>query len=363
MRGDFTGFSFDGIHSSDLNIVRVSDGDRYKESLLPDFDDNTLAIPGRDGEFYFGSNYKNKPIELSIAFDSITEKNLRQVQQLFSTRKACKLIFDERPYKVYTARISQPIELEYICFDEPNFTWEKVIIGYDKETGEPIYQKGVTGADYEHKVYDGTTRRAYKGEGNVEFICSNPFAQSLYKTLEEYSDYSNVEEWEDASGILHQTEYDEQGFDRVQESDDSSYNAMIPVYNAGNIDAPFYLYLPYTNYGQYNPGTLDPAIGENIVVYSGDENALIIESFTSRKNFVSESGILINTNNHLIEGVIDRKGALITTGEIYNNYIKGGDFGKILHEDFVPSDTQRQVIYVDCATAADMRIEYNYWYY
>ena len=31
MEHDFIGFSFDGIHSSKLNILRVSEGDRYEE--------------------------------------------------------------------------------------------------------------------------------------------------------------------------------------------------------------------------------------------------------------------------------------------------------------------------------------------
>ena len=358
MRGDFTGFSFDGIHSSDLNIVRVSEGDRYKESLLPDFDDNTLAIPGRDGEFYFGSNYKNKPINLSIAFDSITEKNLRQIQQLFSTRKACKLIFDERPYKVYTARISQPIELEYICFDEKLRLLDTPRPGVRMvtENGERVRETVIPYKD----DLEGRTRHVYKGEGSIEFVCSNPFAQSLYKTLEEYSDYGNVEEWAEASGILHQAEYDRKGLDRVQESDISSYNIMIPVYNAGNIDAPFYLYIPYTNSSK-----LEPANGNYIIIYTGDESPLIIEPFTSQKSLASESGIIINTNNHLIEGVYYDliKDEWRTTGEIYNNYIKGGDFGKILHEDFLRSDTLKQTIYINCATAADIVIKYNYWYY
>ena len=57
MSTDFTGFSFDGIHSSRLGIVRVSGGDRYDEGLIPEIDDKTTEIPGNDGEYFFGKMY------------------------------------------------------------------------------------------------------------------------------------------------------------------------------------------------------------------------------------------------------------------------------------------------------------------
>jgi len=37
--GDFLGFSLGGIHSSQLNITRVSNNDRYIENLTPAFKD------------------------------------------------------------------------------------------------------------------------------------------------------------------------------------------------------------------------------------------------------------------------------------------------------------------------------------
>jgi hypothetical protein len=37
MAGDFIGFTFDNIHSSELNLVRVSNGSRYESNLLPSF--------------------------------------------------------------------------------------------------------------------------------------------------------------------------------------------------------------------------------------------------------------------------------------------------------------------------------------
>jgi hypothetical protein len=35
LKGDFIGFSYNGKHSSDLGIVRTSNGSRFDENLLP----------------------------------------------------------------------------------------------------------------------------------------------------------------------------------------------------------------------------------------------------------------------------------------------------------------------------------------
>jgi len=35
IKGDFLGFTFNGVHSSELGLTRVSDGSRYNENLYP----------------------------------------------------------------------------------------------------------------------------------------------------------------------------------------------------------------------------------------------------------------------------------------------------------------------------------------
>ena len=151
MKGDFIGFSFGNTHSSDLGIVRTSDGDRYNQNLSPEFEDKTLAIPGGDGTYYFGSTFSQKIFEVPFAFDKITESKLRKLNAFFNDRKIHNLIFDEAPYKIYKAKIVEPPDISYLCFDE-----------------------------------DG--ERIYKGEGTLNFIAFTPWAHSHYKFLDDYSD-------------------------------------------------------------------------------------------------------------------------------------------------------------------------------
>jgi len=55
--GDFLGFTLGDIHSSQLNITRVSSGDRYTDILLPSFKDITAEVPGGDGMYYWNTFY------------------------------------------------------------------------------------------------------------------------------------------------------------------------------------------------------------------------------------------------------------------------------------------------------------------
>ena len=90
--GDFTGFTFGGVKSSDLGIIRVSGGDRYEEQLSSEIKDRTVEVPGMDGEYYFGSNYGPRIIDIEIAFDSLTEEQFRELRKTFGTREIKDLI-------------------------------------------------------------------------------------------------------------------------------------------------------------------------------------------------------------------------------------------------------------------------------
>lgn len=421
MKGDFLGFSFDGIHSSRLGITRVSDGDRYNESLVPEIEDKIIPVPGENGSYFFGSLYRTKPITIQIAFDSLTESQFRQLRKLLAIKKPCKLIFDERPYKVYTAKISAPPQLNYICFDEEQYFWE--------DHSELDNNGGYIPKSIDHKLYTGRTQRIYKGEGTIEFECIYPYAVDQFKVLDLYGNfdfkptwgigvyyknnprtigeareriaydtehaaegevidendpkytvieidsgntitiYDNTEDWAESSGILPYEYYKKYHVDSVYAVDNVvGYNACIPVYNAGDVDAPFYLFLPFTNNGTLEAGTLDAASG-NYIDINVDNQLLRLKPFESSTTLNKENGVIINTNNHLIEGVVYDMATSTwrTTGNLYNEYIVAGDFVKIKANDWTMFDTydgsHTQTIYLNCATALDARIHYNYLYY
>ena len=309
LKGDFIGFSFNGYRSEELGIVRVSDGSRYDEDLLPTDQDKTVQVPGGDGFYYFGSDYTQKPFNINIAFDELTEKQFRKLQQVFGTKELGKLIFDERPYKYYMVKSGNP-QLKYICFGKK---------------GEP---------------------RIYKGEGTLTFTAYYPFAKSVFKFLEKtqkegkevyvlQSTYSNIEEWAEASGMKAQGT-----LDKVPKNPTGGVYS-ISVYNAGDLEADFIL-------------KFNSAPNSAINIELSQQNVADKKAFLNLKNFGlkgTDIGFQINTKTNLIEG-FNTKGL---TGVLYNENIIQGDFFKI--------PPQEEGLKISITGATPVEIVYDYIYY
>lgn len=249
MKGDFTGFTFvyngHSYTTDDLGITRVSDGDRYNEPLIPELEDKTIEIPGLDGSYYYGSDFKSRNFPIKIAYDSLNETQFRLMRQVFGVKHTGLLILDEAPYKQYRVKIASPPELDFVCFDErkrkygevredatlidntrdivprPEAFSTEVIIPVDEsmlevdiepnvEEVQLIWNEEPLGTEYwEYNVETGhlfihdfpqqaeeTTitvtgtitvyERIYKGEGTIEFVAYYPFATQQFKTLDEY---------------------------------------------------------------------------------------------------------------------------------------------------------------------------------
>lgn len=140
---DFIGFTFGDKHSiNDLRIYRVSDGSRYNIDLVPPMTEKTVDIPGGDGAFYFGTTYKTRQFNINFAFDELDETGLRTLRQTFSGKEIKELSFDERPYVVYSAKVSGTPQIKAVCFDDSN------------------------------------GQRIYKGEGSVSFVSYFPYGHT-----------------------------------------------------------------------------------------------------------------------------------------------------------------------------------------
>lgn len=298
LKGDYIGFSYNGKHSSDLGIVRTSNGSRFDESLLPTMQDKTAQVPGGDGTYYFGSYYTQRPFPVSFAFDNLTEEQVATIKSHFGDKKIHDLVFDERPYKIYRAKVTGSATMKYIPFSE------------------------------------GSTNRVYKGEGTIQFTCYDPFARCEKKWWSQYSD-SNVGEWKEASGLKEQ----EGNFDKLLD------NNTIKVYNPGDIDAHFLF--------KMNFGEKDLPAGE-IYLNNGTEQKMTWEKI---ERLGEDTFVKINTKLNLIEGY-NKEG--YKSGNVYNKHIISGDFFKIpaSREDqlITVSESLRKYI-----TPSEV-ISYNYYY-
>jgi len=294
---DFYGFSFNGIHSSELNILRVSNGSRYDDQLVPAFQDTVVSVPGGDGTYFFDSFYTNKTFTINIAFDSLTESQFRKLRQVFSTKNMGPLIFDETPYKAYTAKIQSPPQIKYVCFDEE-------ISG---DTSDIIHNHDLGAAGELASSNNTTYGRVYKGEGTIQFICYYPYARSVHKYLNEYleSVYANRDEWAAASGLLaSKGQYDGTG-------------TTIKLYNPGDLETDFMGYYAISEEGC--------ALTQINLQKDNSTIAQLNFSTITRKNS-SDAFIRINSKTNLIEGCDSN---YEPTGSLYNEFIVSGDFFKI----------------------------------
>ena len=345
--GEFTGFSFGDWQSNNpetgaVEVYRVSGGDRYEEELHPEIKDRTAEVPGVNGEYYFGSDYGTRTFDIEIAFDHLTETQFRNLRKVFGTKEIKQLIFNERPYKYYMAKLESPVELSYVCFDEPKRELDMQKNGVRVKSRTPITEEvdgeiQVVGYTIEREQvtpykYFEDKERIYKGEGKMTFICYFPFAKSTFKVLPEQGEayYEGSEEWAVSSGIL---SAEERGATQSHEAIDTyiteepgtSTSGSIIIYNPGDIETGFRLYIPF---GQQT--TIDSL---NISYISGAD--YIGELYLSEiKKQGQDEGILINTTNDLVQGVVNMSvdsgnPTYTTTGNLYNQHVIAGSFFKL----------------------------------
>ena len=298
---DFCGFTFNGIHSSKLNIIRVSNGTRYNETITPAFQDKTEAINGGDGTLFWNSYYTNKPFSLQIAYDRLTETQLRKLRQVFCAKAMGELIFDESPYKAYTVKVQSPIQLQYLCFNDVN------------------------------------NERVYKGEGTIQLIAYYPYAKSVHKYLDEFNDffYLNKNEWAEASGMA-----------RTKGNLDGT-GGVITVYNPGDIEADWQAFYLMTDGGcALRSITLET---DNTT-----EGTMLFSSINTRKSS-SDYYLRVNSRTNLIDGC-DQQGN--PTGTLYNEFLTAGDFFKIPIGEFYFNSYGDSSQEITCE-----EIKYNYLYY
>lgn len=307
--GDFTEFYFDGISSKELGITRVSDGSRYNFDLQPTVKNVTVEVPGGDGYYFFGDSYTDKKMDIQIAFDNLTEAQIRRISNIFSSKKELKdFYFTNHPYKVWKVKITNPIQLNALCFDEsPN-------------------------------------HRRYKGEGRIQLQAFTPFARERMKYLDEYVEEFKqiakkrgynpeeaeiwVKEWADASQLLWNKKDPEDWFDYDssmpsqavdKDGDPLLYSpGMIRCWNAGDREADYYLYFIKTDQTTY-----DYRIRCNTIAAGNECGEFRIEGLQLAN---TDAGFRINSQLHLIEGV-DENGD--PTGTVYNQYKTSGDYFRL----------------------------------
>lgn len=152
---DFIGFTYNGKHSvRDLKIYRTSASNRYETGMFPSIKDTTASVAGQIGQYYFDTKVETKAFNVSFAFDELTESDIRKLKQTFTGKDIHELIFDEEPYKAYSAKVGGSSTIKHLCFES-------------------------------------NEQRIYKGEGTVQFTCYYPYARNR-KTVPAAAEIDNA---------------------------------------------------------------------------------------------------------------------------------------------------------------------------
>ncbi len=345
VKGDYIGFTFGGVHSSELGLVRVSNGSRYEMDLLPPLQDKTVQVAGRDGAVYFNSQYNTKPIKVPIAFDNLNEEGFNQLKRLLADKKPKYLWFDETPYKQWLVKSANAQNLKWICFDE---------------------------------THNGKEARIYKGEGTLEFSCFSPYAESRALFLNDK--VSDVWVWEYEDGrkkrLVKAVEKDNDGndikktlkdyynFDEWYKVSKLRYNPIID----NTITPPLYEFNSYNNKEMkiYNAGDQPSNLQ---IIFSGEPSETFTLSLYSSKSdeaissitikafslLDDDDGFIIDSKIKMIKGVKDGK----PTGHQYNKNKIGGDYFKIpVSEDL--KNEEYFIIRIDKGIAFE--VDYKHYY-
>lgn len=286
IKGDFISFTYNGVHSTELGIVHVSTSDRYTDALLPTIQDKTVQVPGSNGTYFFGSYYTQRPITLNVAFDNVSENQIRLARKVFGDQLSHSLIFDEEPYKVYYAKVNGTPQYTYIPFSSP---------------------------------------RIYKGEGTLTFTCYEPFAHTpnSNKYLSQYTvgvspspsnptwyKYNNKDEWNLSAGLL-----------ETQGTYDNYISNKFRLYNPGDLEADFKFIIPIPTGENASFSISGITISNNNTL---GPRTLNTSAITTGKG--EDVAIQFNSKTNLIEG-LDAYGA--RTGNLYNENIVSGSWFKI----------------------------------
>ena len=76
---DYTGFRWNGKHTSQLGLTIVSSSSRYNLNPISSITNNTVDGPGGDGQYFFNSTYGPKKWTINFFFDNLDDYQWRDL--------------------------------------------------------------------------------------------------------------------------------------------------------------------------------------------------------------------------------------------------------------------------------------------
>lgn len=152
---EYIDFSFAGRHISEFGLVAVTNSDRYQFAGSPEFEDETSNVNGVWGQYYWGTNFKTKTYNYSLATDGMTERQFEDFKHHFRPGHYGQFYEDAWFDRYCYVRIKAVVDFSFIPFQK---------------------EVEVAGVKF--------LSRIYKGECKISFIQDRPFMYSFYQILD-----------------------------------------------------------------------------------------------------------------------------------------------------------------------------------
>lgn len=164
MGRSFISFTFGGKAIEDFGLIVVNSDDRMERAAYAPFADLTSTYDTLNGQLYWGTHFEAKQLELDLATDGVTERQLDDFREWFSPGKERELILSEHPNRAILARIAEPPNFSLLPFEEK-------ITFLGKETSTTMY----------------------RGEVHINFIMDEPFWYGKLNYMPTYVDKITLE--------------------------------------------------------------------------------------------------------------------------------------------------------------------------
>lgn len=185
----YISFTYGGRKIQDFGLIATTVNDRVQRQSPPSHEDRTTDYKMLHGQFYWGSRYNAREMNLTLATDGMTQRQLDDFKQWFRAGEIRQLIMAEHPNRGIMARVaSSPLvsivpftRKEWITIDEQQ---EQITVGQ------------------------------YKGTIQLSFVMDDPFWYAINSLLGEIvEDENGVNKlqpyWTNAKGqVVHQLDDD-----------------------------------------------------------------------------------------------------------------------------------------------------------
>ena len=113
----FISFTYGGKFIEDFGLISTTQ-DRLSKKAYANFEDFINDYATLNGQFYWGTHYKNNELNLTLSTDEITQNQIDEFKAWFSAGVERELILAEHPNRAIRARVAEPPQINLIPFEK-----------------------------------------------------------------------------------------------------------------------------------------------------------------------------------------------------------------------------------------------------